>query len=138
MGYGVGRKTRNNIPGLDKIDKYDFYTNFKYYHQPIPDATILDFSTPMLGMQPRAGLIDSIICDPPYGVRAQTKQTGYREGKEGTMPSREEIEKMPSGHIPMKIQYSQGSIYSDLLENASVMLKPKGRLVFLFHTDQTM
>jgi len=35
-GYGVGRKTKNKLEGLDKIDKFDVFTNFKYYGLPLP------------------------------------------------------------------------------------------------------
>jgi len=35
----------------------------------------------------------------------------------------------------MKEQYAQKDIYADLLDHASKMLKPGGRVVFLWHTD---
>lgn len=36
-GYGVGRKTKNDIKDLEKIDKFDIYTNFKYLGLAQPD-----------------------------------------------------------------------------------------------------
>jgi hypothetical protein len=33
----VGRKTKNDIKDLDKIEKFDITTNFSYYKMPIPD-----------------------------------------------------------------------------------------------------
>lgn len=39
-GYGVGRKTKNNIKGIDEIEKFDGFTNFKYYGLPSPDFWI--------------------------------------------------------------------------------------------------
>lgn len=38
----------------------------------------------------------------------------------------------------MKEHYEFTMVYSDLLENAAKLLKPKGRLVFLFHTDDSL
>lgn len=36
-GYAVGRKTRNKIEGLDKIEKFDILTNFDHYKLAHPD-----------------------------------------------------------------------------------------------------
>ena len=36
-GYGVGRKTKNKIEGLDEIEKFDIMTNFNYYKMAHPD-----------------------------------------------------------------------------------------------------
>ena len=47
-GYGVGRKTLNDVAGLDKIDKFDIMTNFKHYGLPNPDFFIQDVHQPML------------------------------------------------------------------------------------------
>ena len=90
-------------------------------------------------------LFDSIVCDPPYGVRARTHKVGISEKKREIYESRrEKIKDLPkpeqydeSGnfHASMKEQYSQKDIYGDLLENASKMLRPGGRIVFLFHND---
>ena len=38
-------------------------------------------------------------------------------------------------HASMKEQYAQKDIYSDLLDHAGKMLRPGGRVVFLWHTD---
>ena len=36
-GYGVGRKTKNEVEGLEKIEKFDVTTNFRHYNIPIPE-----------------------------------------------------------------------------------------------------
>lgn len=41
-------------------------------------------------------------------------------------------------HYSMKEYYEQSSIYEDLLRNASRLIKKGGRLVFLFHTDDSL
>jgi len=46
-GYGVGRKTKNEkIPGLDKIKRFDIFTNFDHYGIPRPEIMSCDFSKP--------------------------------------------------------------------------------------------
>lgn len=79
-GYGVGTKTKNKgIEGLDKIDKFNIYTNFKHYKLPIPDFMAMDVSA----LQFKRPIFDSIVCDPPYGVRARSQKAGIRESKKG-------------------------------------------------------
>ena len=71
-GYGVGRKTKNtNIPGLDKIQRFDLFCNFDHYGIQRPEILASDFSRPAF-INNRGPIFDAIICDPPYGVRART------------------------------------------------------------------
>jgi tRNA G10 N-methylase Trm11 len=69
-GYGVGRKTKNKIKGIDDIEKFDGFTNFKYYGLPSPDFWIQDITQPMIRTDKPT--FDAIVCDPPYGVRARS------------------------------------------------------------------
>lgn len=78
-GYGVGRKTRNKLEGLDKFDKFDITTNFQHYGLPVPDFWVQDMNTPMLATNRQ--LFDAIVCDPPYGVRARTQTIGVSDSK---------------------------------------------------------
>ena len=86
-GYAVGGKTKNKIEGLDKIDKFDIYTNFKHYGLPRPDILAMDISALMfstaistngLAIRP---IFDAIVCDPPYGVRARSQKIGIRDSR---------------------------------------------------------
>ena len=44
-GYAVGGKTKNKgIEGLDKIDKFNIFTNFKHYGIPLPEIMAMDIS----------------------------------------------------------------------------------------------
>ena len=43
-GYAVGRKTKNQVEGLDKIHKFDIYANFRHYALPVPDFLAMDIS----------------------------------------------------------------------------------------------
>lgn len=144
-GYGVGRKTKNEIEGLDKYDKFDILTNFKHYGISHPDFFIQDVHAPMLNS--KRALFDSIVCDPPYGIRARTQKVGIAETKKAKHEEKKDkipeinaknYHEMENFHASMKEQYSQKDIYSDLLENASKMLRSGGRLVFLFHNDDTL
>lgn len=45
-GYGVGRKTHNVVEGLEKIKKFDIYTNFYHYKMPVPEFFVMDCSNP--------------------------------------------------------------------------------------------
>jgi tRNA (guanine10-N2)-methyltransferase len=85
-GYGVGRKTRNKIDGLDKIDKFNVFTNFDYYGLPRPEILAMDVSALMFNLREVdyrsvRPLFDAIVCDPPYGVRARSQKVGIRESK---------------------------------------------------------
>lgn len=44
-GYAVGAKTKNKgIEGLDKIDKFNVFTNFLHYKLPCPEVAVMDVS----------------------------------------------------------------------------------------------
>jgi tRNA (guanine10-N2)-methyltransferase len=146
-GYGVGRKTKNAVEGLDKIKKFDIFTNFYHYEMPVPEFFVMDCSKPAIEAQPpstRGPVFDSIVCDPPYGVRARSQKVGVSDAKKRRLEGKaaekeeeaEEEEEMP--HFSMKEHYDVLKVYDDLLENASKVLRPGGRLVFLFHTDTSM
>lgn len=47
-GYGVGRKTKNQIEGLDQIKRFDIFTNFYYYKLPLPEIYSMDCSNPCI------------------------------------------------------------------------------------------
>ena len=86
-GYAVGAKTKNKgIEGLDKIDKFNIFTNFKHYKMPLPDFMAMDISALTFNLAQNNGIsvrpiFDSIVCDPPYGVRARSQKAGVRESK---------------------------------------------------------
>ena len=60
-------------------------------------------------------LLDAIVCDPPYGIRHRSK--GFKENTH---------------------KFDVSTIYSALLSLGAEHLKPGGRLVFLFHTDESV
>ncbi|KAJ3664594.1 hypothetical protein Zmor_000150 [Zophobas morio] len=69
---------------------------------------------------------DSIITDPPYGIREATERVGTN--KENFKVSEEHL----SSHIPAKIEYGISNIYKDLLNFSAKHLRLGGRLVCWF------
>ncbi|WFD45493.1 tRNA (guanine(10)-N(2))-methyltransferase [Malassezia furfur] len=84
------------------------------------------------------GIFDAIVTDPPYGVRAGAKRLGKRD----VAQQRDEPFVMPDGtlshtlpdYVPPTKPYPLSHLTADLLEYASALLKPEGRLVFWLPT----
>ncbi|MCJ1436299.1 hypothetical protein MMC27_005677 [Xylographa pallens] len=77
----------------------------------------------------RGGLLDGIVCDPPYGVREGLKVLGSRDGSgkevvwiDGKMAHLQDT------YIPPKRPYSFEALLSDILVFATNMLVENGRL----------
>ena len=111
-GYGVGRKTKNDIKGLDKIDKFDITTNFKHYGLPIPEFWIQDVHNPMINFRP---IFDSIVCDPPYGVRARTQKVGIPSKKKENY----EEHKTNLAQLKPEEMDAEGNFHSSMMEQYS-------------------
>lgn len=90
-GYAVGGKTKNKgIEGLDKIDRFDIFANFKHYGIMQPDIMAMDISAIQFSnLRP---VFDAIVCDPPYGVRARSQKSGIRDSRK-EKPKKEMQEK---------------------------------------------
>ncbi|CDW74335.1 trna (guanine-n2)-methyltransferase homolog [Stylonychia lemnae] len=161
-GIGVGRKNENvKNDLLDSINpQYDIFTNFDYYQLRRPEILVMDIANLALNHQNSGPIFDSIICDPPYGVRAKSKKVGISKSKQQKYEDRvnarkqqqqenqdldmiaqenQEIEEVEAQeHITMMEQYDVQKLYYDLLEHASHLLKKGGRIVYLFHTDTSL
>ena len=77
-----------------------------------------------------AGVLDAIICDPPYGVRAGARKTGVRQDKLAK-PIPEEHR---ATHIPGTVGYGIAEVMMDLLNFAVKYLRTGGRLVYWLPT----
>uniref|UniRef100_A0A1Y1KZH7 Uncharacterized protein n=4 Tax=Photinus pyralis TaxID=7054 RepID=A0A1Y1KZH7_PHOPY len=87
------------------------------------DVMVNDFATSFWRDDIR---FDSIITDPPYGIREATEKVGIH--KENYSIS----EKHLSTHIPAKVQYEFSELYQDLLAFSAKHLRIGGRLVCWF------
>jgi tRNA (guanine10-N2)-methyltransferase len=111
--------------------------NFKQYGTSLNflDVLTMDFTHNAL----RPGLpIDSIVCDPPYGIREGLKVLGAKnperfEGKE-TIEIDGVKAWLKKDYIPTKKPYSLDNLLYDLLEFASERLPIGGRLAFWMPT----
>ncbi|XP_047315113.1 tRNA (guanine(10)-N2)-methyltransferase homolog [Impatiens glandulifera] len=116
------------------------WSNFKQYGLPAP-LTLLraDNNLPPW----RTGLkeiLDAIICDPPYGVRAGGRKSGGRKLLKGTVSPYTVPEDKRIGHIPSTASYCLAECIHDLLDLGSKMLVMGGRLVYFFpvlHDDDS-
>ncbi|ODV74906.1 tRNA (guanine-N2-)-methyltransferase [Cyberlindnera jadinii NRRL Y-1542] len=111
--------------------------NFKQYGMPhlFMDVLTMDFTHNAL----RDDLvIDTIVCDPPYGIREGLKVLGAKnperfEGKENIEIDGEKAY-LKKDYIPTKKPYELDSLLYDLLEFASRRLPIGGRLAFWMPT----
>lgn len=111
--------------------------NFAYYKESIQflDVMTMDFTHNSL----RKDLIlDTILCDPPYGIRESIKVLGAKDPER--FAGKEDVEidgkkaYLHRDYIPTKKPYSLDSLLDDLLLFASERLPINGRLAFWMPT----
>ncbi|KAH8391635.1 hypothetical protein KR200_002685 [Drosophila serrata] len=84
------------------------------------DVVVADFSNPLWHSRIS---FDSIITDPPYGIREATEKVETKRSPKDIARTDEMV------HYPSTSHYSLQSLYGDLLEFAARHLKLGGRLV---------
>eukprot|EP00943_MAST-04B_sp_MAST-4B-sp1_P004796 g4796.t1 len=103
----------------------NIFSNSEQYGLPKPCLIRGDMSKRGICMRINTPILDAIICDPPYGVRAGAKKCGS---------SKEVVVKIPENykkdHIPMTQPYHAEEVMLDLLDLAATMLVLNGRLVY--------
>ena len=104
------------------------WSNFEQYGLPPPLALIHGdlhaLPTRKFGLE---GMIQGIVADPPYGVRAGGRKSGGRK------PVTEDYiipDELRDGHIPSTAPYLFGEMNDDLMELAARFLPIGGRLTF--------
>ncbi|AQZ09324.1 TRM11 (YOL124C) [Zygosaccharomyces parabailii] len=112
-------------------------SNFKYYQESIQflDVITMDFTHNSL----RENLvIDTILCDPPYGIREGIKVLGAKDPEKYADKEKIEINGKKAylhrDYIPAKKPYSLDNLLDDLLQWASERLPQGGRLAFWMPT----
>uniref|UniRef100_A0A6I8NNU5 tRNA (guanine(10)-N(2))-methyltransferase TRMT11 n=2 Tax=Ornithorhynchus anatinus TaxID=9258 RepID=A0A6I8NNU5_ORNAN len=119
--HGLGKATRRNQKwrGPDENIRANLrqYGLEKYYL----DVLVSDASKPSW----RKGMFfNTILTDPPYGIRESTRKTGsHKEAPRG-------MERCPESHIPVSSNYHLSDIFFDLLNFAAESLVLGGRLVY--------
>lgn len=111
--------------------------NFKYYKESIQflDVMTMDFTHNALR---KDFVIDTILCDPPYGIRESIKVLGAKDPER--FAGKEDVEingqkaYLLRDYIPTKKPYSLDSLLDDLLDYASQRLPINGRLAFWMPT----
>ncbi|XP_075211721.1 tRNA (guanine(10)-N(2))-methyltransferase TRMT11 isoform X2 [Lycorma delicatula] len=122
MLHGKTKPTRVQDRKKKRAPDENIVNNLKQYklRDRYLDVVIADSSLPFW----RSDLVlDSIITDPPYGLREATERIGTTKAEVSVSESQ-----LPT-HIPSKVQYSLAQILSDLLQFATNHLKLGGRLV---------
>lgn len=112
-------------------------SNFKHYKESnrFLDVLTMDFTHNSL----RSNLvIDTILCDPPYGIRESIRVLGARDperfvGKENVEIDGEKAF-LRRDYIPTKKPYALDSLLDDILQYASERLPIGGRLAFWMPT----
>ena len=119
--FGLSRPTRPNVRerGLDEnvlgnLHQYSMSSLFG-------DVILADTSRPVYRQSFK---FDSIICDPPYGIRESIERVGT-EKKDWKIP-----EEMLPIHFPSKIRYNLKDIIGDLLNLSCQTLHKGSRVVF--------
>lgn len=112
-------------------------SNFKYYGEcsRFLDVLTMDFTHNAL----RSDLvIDTILCDPPYGIREAIKVLGAKNPEKFIGKENVEIDGQKAyerrDYIPTKKPYSLDALLDDLLQYASERLPLGGRLAFWMPT----
>ncbi|EGC29790.1 hypothetical protein DICPUDRAFT_51090 [Dictyostelium purpureum] len=119
-----------DMKAMRKQEECNLETNFADYglSSHLMGTVLCDNSCPPWRTIP---MFDSIITDPPYGVRAGAKKVGYKDNRR----NRDIPEECKVGHVPQYIEYKVPDVMADLLELAAKTLVIGGRLVYWLPTS---
>lgn len=119
--YGLSRPTRPNVKKRD-VDENVLGNLIQYsMSSRFGDVILADASRPIYR---ESFKFDSIICDPPYGIRESIERIGT-EKKDWKIP-----EEMLPIHFPSKIRYGLNDIIADLMNFSCKTLHKGSRVVF--------
>lgn len=127
IGKGVGRKNdKSSLVG--KVAHADIFSNFKQYDLPPPEILRMDADCSLLKIHP---WIDAIVCDPPYGRRAQLKE----KASDSQLVKRKPEVALTVDELNKAREMD--ACLTSLYQIALSSLKIGGRLVLLFHMNST-
>ncbi|XP_058055723.1 tRNA (guanine(10)-N2)-methyltransferase homolog [Anopheles bellator] len=123
--HGKSKPTRVNQKVREKDES--IYANLQQYGcgGQFVDVLIADFSR---SIWTNNIVFDSIITDPPYGIREATERIEFKTKRKTTVMTEDAI------HYPSTSPYQLCQMYRDLLQFSAQHLKLGGRLVAWFPT----
>ncbi|KAL7445055.1 hypothetical protein ACHAXM_009746 [Skeletonema potamos] len=107
-------------------------SNFSQYGLPPPELVRSDNAIYHRHFRKHLPLFDSIVTDPPYGIRAGARKSGSR--KEGEV--RPILDEHRHDHIAQTRPYVVSDVMSDLLNVAAMTLRLGGRLCYVIPSMQ--
>jgi len=109
-----------------RSEEENVYSNFRQFGLPLPELIRSDNAIYHRHYRSDTPLYHSIICDPPYGIRAGARRTGSRldSPKDVLVEHRHD-------HIAQTKPYVVSDVMSDLLDVAARTLEMNGRLVYI-------
>jgi tRNA (guanine10-N2)-methyltransferase len=114
-----------------RSDTENILTNFEQFNLQRPEILRTDNALYHRHFRSHKPLYDSIICDPPYGIRAGARKTGSRQ--ETPRPI---LDEHRHDHIPQTKPYPVCDVMSDLLDMAARTVVMNGRLVYVIPSFQ--
>lgn len=134
-GYPIGSDIdARTIRGKSK--QCNLRANFQQYgtSSQFIDTMVMDFTNNALHMN-----IDTIVCDPPYGVREGLKVLGAKNEERAAarregLDAERQLSYLKKDYIPAKKPYELANMLEDLLGFAAARLPVGGRLVFWMPT----
>ena len=124
QGYAVAQLNKKSsfFGQITPLTKNNVFLNFKQYCLPVPEILRADCSSHHFKY---SGLFDSIICDPPYGIRAAAKQTSLKSDEP-------DVNIHKDNYIIPTAKSNCLELTNRLFSLANENLKINGRLVFLY------
>jgi tRNA (guanine10-N2)-methyltransferase len=109
-----------------RSEEENVYSNFRQFNLPRPELVRSDNAIYHRHYRSDTPLYQSIVCDPPYGIRAGARTTGSRRANPKPI-----LDEHRHDHIPQTKPYNVSDVMSDLLDVAARTLVMGGRLVYI-------
>ncbi|CAB9526631.1 guanine(10)-N2-methyltransferase homolog [Seminavis robusta] len=104
----------------------NIYSNFQQFQLPRPELIRSDNAIYHRHFRTSEPWVDTIVTDPPYGIRAGARKSGSRLDQPRVIP-----EEHRHDHIPQTKPYCVADVMADLLDVAARALVMGGRMVYV-------
>ena len=119
--HGLSRPTRAYVKQREENET--IFENLKQYSLQDKYIDVVAGDSSNMSFHEKL-VLDAIICDPPYGIRESSLQTGSDK------PNCQVPEECLAIHIPQKVHYNLGTLVNNLLNFCAKHLKLNGRVAF--------